>query len=140
MITIVKLNISFDGTGVQYIVPVLGSVPFGRNGLVDAIPTSTATHVSVFYPGDVQSAAGMAYNTSPTRSNPILWPVNDDTEAIVSPVAADTAINLTQLAPGLLGFNFLFPVLVDAQGDPIVYQYVGEEDAPVIELIFAIRE
>ncbi|MFA5375967.1 MAG: hypothetical protein WC455_09510 [Dehalococcoidia bacterium] len=140
MITIVKLNITFDEAGAQYIVPVLGGDRFGKNGLVDAIPMSTATRVSVFYPSDVEDAVGMAYNTAPTRSNSILWSVNDDTEAIVSPVAVDAAINLTQLAPGLLGFNFLFPVLVDSDGNPIVYVYVGEEEAPVIELIFAISE
>jgi len=134
MTRIFRVNISFNESGEQIIL----DEGAGKNDIVTFLPTKKPSHVSVFTPDDIQGATGMIFNTFPTKSSEGIYPVHDEAGAVEVTVAAETAICISDQEPCLLGFLNLIPILTDGGGTPIAYE--GEDPAPIITLIFAVRE
>lgn len=134
MTKIYTLNISFDETGNQVILDE-GS---GKNGVVTFIPLRKPSHVSVFTPAEMQSATGMMFETFPIKKADGTYPVQDETGDVEVIIAAEAAVCISDQASSILGFLNLIPILTDGSGTPIAYE--GEGPAPIITLLFAVRE
>jgi hypothetical protein len=134
MTTVFTVNISFDEAGEQIIL----EEGAGKNGIVTFLPTKKAAHISVYTPDDIQSATGMIFNTFPTKKTNGIYPVQDESGAVEVTVAAEAAICISDQEPCILGFLNLIPILTNGSGTPIAYE--GEGPAPIITLLFSVRE